>query len=115
MSRDFWQFLQKLVDSSQIVLDRPKGATHPRFGLSPYPVSYGYLAGTSAMDAGGVDIWVGTLAEKKVVGVLCTVDLLKRDTELKIIYDCSEEEIERIVKFINHGDMRGFYLKRDIE
>jgi inorganic pyrophosphatase len=39
------------------------------------------------MDGGGVDIWVGSLGKKQLVGVLCTVDLLKRDTELKVMYD----------------------------
>lgn len=25
-----------------------------------YPIDYGYLAGTSAMDGGGIDVWCGT-------------------------------------------------------
>ena len=72
-----------------ITIDRPMGSTHPRYPGSRYPVDYGFLAGTTSMDAGGVDIWVGSLGEKRVVGALCTVDLLKRDTELKIMIDCS--------------------------
>ncbi len=115
MNDDFWDYLQRLVDSSQIVLDRPKGSIHPRFGQLQYPVNYGYLAGTTAMDAGGVDIWVGSIDQKQVVGALCTVDLLKRDTELKILYDCTPEEIISILNFMNSGDMRGYYLKREIE
>jgi len=113
MTQQFWEYLQRLVDTSQIVLDRPKGSTHPRYSGNPYPVGYGYLAGTTTMDAGGVDIWVGSLNLKRVVGALCTVDLLKRDTELKILYDCTVDEILKILQFINQGEMRGFYVKRD--
>jgi len=112
MNHEFWEYLQRLVETSQIVLDRPKGSTHPRHKQQPYPVSYGYLAGTTAIDAGGVDIWVGSLKEKKVVGALCTVDLLKRDTELKILYDCTEDEITKIMHFVNSDQMQGFYIKR---
>ncbi len=115
MNEDFWVYLQKLVDSSKIILDRPKGSLHPRFGHIPYPVSYGFLEGTHAIDAGGVDIWVGSTGEKQVVGALCTVDLHRRDTELKILYDCNDEEIKLIMQFINSGEMRGYYLERETE
>jgi inorganic pyrophosphatase len=110
MNSEFWDYLQHLVDSSQIILDRPKGTIHPRFAQQPYPVSYGYLSGTTAIDAGGVDIWVGSAEEKKVNGVLCTVDLLKRDTELKIIFDCTDDEVEKILHFVNSGEMRAIFL-----
>jgi len=114
MNGEFWEYLQRLVDTSQIVLDRPKGSTHPRYGKLTYPVSYGYLEDTSAIDSGGVDIWVGSEGEKRVIGALCTVDLFKRDAELKILYDCTESEVLSILHFINHGDMRGYFVKREI-
>ncbi len=113
MNQEFWEYLQKLVDSSNVVIDRPKGSTHPRFGDKPYPVGYGYLEGTTAIDAGGVDIWVGSLKKKNVVGVLCTVDLFKRDTELKIVYDCTNDEIKSILNFVNKDQMRAIFLKRN--
>jgi inorganic pyrophosphatase len=113
MSQEFWEYLQVLVDTSQMEFDRPKGSTHPRFPNTSYPVNYGFLCGTTALDSGGVDIWVGSLGEKKVVGVLCTVDLFKRDTELKIIYDCTDDEIQSINNFVNIDQMRALYLKRE--
>ena len=42
MKHDFWELLQQLVDTSQIVIDRPKGTTHPRYPNSCYPVDYGF-------------------------------------------------------------------------
>jgi inorganic pyrophosphatase len=80
MSQNFWEYLQILVDTSQIIIDRPRGSTHHRFPNSTYPVNYGFLRGTTSLDSGGVDIWVGSLDGIKVFGALCTVDLLKRDT-----------------------------------
>jgi inorganic pyrophosphatase len=112
MKHDFWEFLQKLVDTSNIEIDRPMGSTHHRYPDSKYPVDYGFLEGTTSLDAGGVDIWVGSLSENKVVGALCTVDLLKRDTELKIIYDCKDEEIHAIINFVNTDLMQAIYIKK---
>jgi len=112
MSRDFWDYLQDLIDSSQIVIDRPKGSIHPRFPNSRYPVDYGYLKETTSIDGSGVDIWVGSIRNSKIVGVLCTVDLLKRDTELKIIYNCTKDEIDTIVIFVNTEYMRAIFVAR---
>jgi inorganic pyrophosphatase len=113
MKHDFWDYLQQLTDTNQIVIDRPKGSTHHRYPRNTYPVDYGFLEGTTSIDSGGVDIWVGSLGEKKVVGALCSVDLLKKDTELKILYDCSEDEIHAIIEFINTGQMRAIFVKKN--
>jgi len=112
VNAEFWDYLQRLVDSNQIVIDRPKGSRHPRFQDKTYPVDYGYLDGTTSIDSSGVDIWVGSMGNKKVVGILGTVDLLKKDTELKILIDCTEDEIRRINNFVDSDQMRGIYLKK---
>jgi inorganic pyrophosphatase len=112
MSDEFWGFLQDLVVNSQIIYDRKKGATHPRYPNQIYPVDYGYLQGTGSIDSGGVDIWVGSSGEKTVTGVLCTVDLLKKDTELKILYNCNHDEIDDILKFVNSNQMSAIYINR---
>ena len=113
MSADFWEYLQHLVETCEIEIDRPKGSKHPRYPSGFYPVHYGYLKGTSSIDSGGVDIWVGSLGEHRVIGALCTVDLLKRDTELKIVYDCTDDEINAIICFINVDKMRALFIKRE--
>jgi inorganic pyrophosphatase len=112
MNIEFWNYLQELVDTSQIVIDRPKGSSHPRFPGQVYPVNYGYLEPTTSIDGGGVDIWVGSLEGRRVVGILCTVDMLKRDTELKIAMDCTDDEIRHITEFVNGNRMQAFYIKR---
>lgn len=69
-----------------------------------YPLDYDYLAGTGFMDGEGIDIWVGTASEQTVRGVICMVDAVKRDGEIKLLFACTEAEIERIWSFTNARD-----------
>lgn len=43
------------------------------------------------MDGSGIDVWVGS-GEKRIDAIICTIDLLKRDSEIKILIGCTEEE-----------------------
>ena len=47
---DFWSAIDTLVSSGKIVIDRPKGSTHPRFPYIRYDVDYGYIENTTSMD-----------------------------------------------------------------
>lgn len=38
----FWAAIDSLVNTSQIVIDRPKGSTHPKYSNFVYKVDYGY-------------------------------------------------------------------------
>ncbi len=40
---EFWEALDELVNSSEIVIDRPRGIVHPKFPDFNYKVDYGYL------------------------------------------------------------------------
>ena len=39
---DFWQYLERLVAGSRVIIDRPKGSRHPQFPNIVYPLDYGY-------------------------------------------------------------------------
>lgn len=41
------------------------------------------------MDGAGIDVWVGS-DEKKVDAIMCIVDLMKKDSEIKILIGCTE-------------------------
>ncbi len=92
MNGDFWCKLDELVRSCDLVIDRPRGSAHPHYPGIIYPLDYGYLAGTTAADGGGIDVWVGSLLERRVTGIISTVDLLKRDAETKILLGCTSDE-----------------------
>lgn len=105
MSNDFWGFLQEIVNNSKIVIDRPKGSHHPNFPEAPaYPLDYGYLSGTSSMDGEGIDCFIGSMRGKLVNGVLCTVDRSKRDSEIKVLIGCSEDEMNIARDHLNKPD-----------
>ena len=96
----FWNALDDLIANSEIIIDRPKGMTHPKYPDFIYRVDYGYLKDTSSMDGAGIDVWVGS-GEKQVDAIMCTVDLIKKDSEIKILIGCTEEEKAIICKTHN--------------
>jgi inorganic pyrophosphatase len=112
MDTHFWAYIDQLVASSSVEIDREQGQPHPQFAESSYPLNYGYLAGTSSIDGGGIDVWVGSGDSRKVTGMLCTVDLLKRETEFKILLGCTEDEMRVIEQFQNQGDQRSMLIRR---
>ena len=112
MNDHFWDYLQRLVDESRLVIDRPKGTRHPRHPVIVYPLDYGYLDGTSASDGGGIDVWVGSQPERRLTGIVSTVDLKKRDAEIKVLLGCTEEDIQTILDFHNNDKMGGWFVRK---
>ena len=107
---NFWQALDRLVAESAIVIDRPKGSAHPQFPDFIYRVDYGYLKDTTSMDGAGIDVWVGS-GEKTVDAIMCIVDLMKRDSEIKILIGCTEEEKAIIYETHNETEfMKGILV-----
>ena len=111
-NEDFWKALEELVSSSEIVIDRPKGSAHPRFPDFIYKVDYGYLKNTASMDGAGIDVWVGS-GEKKIDAIMCIVDMVKRDSEIKILIGCTEEEKKTVYETHNETPfMKGVLIRR---
>ena len=109
---DFWKALDQLVKNSEIVIDRPKGTAHPKYPNFIYQVDYGYLKDTYSMDGAGIDVWVGS-GEKNVDAIICIVDLMKRDSEIKILIGCTEEEKAIIYEMHNETQfMTGILILR---
>ena len=109
---EFWDALDTLVRDSEIIIDRPKGTAHPRYPDFIYRVDYGYLKNTTSMDGAGIDVWVGT-AEKKIDALMCIVDLMKNDSEIKILIGCTEEEKAAVYETHNETPyMKGIMICR---
>ncbi len=108
----FWEILDSLVNDSEIVIDRPKGTTHPKYSNFVYKVDYGYLKNTSSMDGAGIDVWVGS-GKKEIDAIMCIVDLMKRDSEIKILIGCTEEEKQLVYQTHNETQwMKGILIRR---
>jgi inorganic pyrophosphatase len=108
----FWTRLDELIESSEVVIDRPKGTRHPRYPDLVFPLDYGYLKGTIGGDGDGIDIWRGTAGHHRLTAIAATVDMKKRDAEIKLIIGCTDEEIEIVKNFHNNQYMSGIIITR---
>ena len=108
----FWQALDQLVADSRLVIDRPRGTLHPRYPDFIYPLDYGYLDGTTAADGGGIDVWVGSQHDRSLTAIVCTVDLIKRDTEIKLLLGCTREEAQIILATHDTGVQAATLIER---
>ena len=111
-ARDFWLRLDELVASSRIVVDRPAGSTHLRYPDLVYPLDYGHLEDTRASDSDPVDVWIGTLPEKALCAVVCTVDGRKRDVETKLLLGCTTEEQQAVLAAHESGMQSAVLVER---
>ena len=109
---DFWNTLQKLVDESEVEIDRAKESAHPRYPDYIYPFDYGYLAKTTSTDGGEIDCWVGSLGGKDVTGVIVIVDPEKRDSEIKILLGSTPKDMSTILKCHQRGAMEGLLIEK---
>ncbi len=114
MNSEFWKALEELVASSEIIIDRPKGTAHPRFPGFVYHVDYGYLKNTKSMDGAGIDVWLGSDQRIQIDAIICTVDHMKRDSEIKILIGCTEEEKQLVYQTHNQSPyMKGLLIRRN--
>lgn len=109
--KDFWTAIDKLIADSRIVIDRPKGTSHPKYPDFIYHLDYGYFENTSSSDGSGIDVWLGS-GERKADAVMCIIDLTKKDSEIKILVGCTQEEKEIVYTTHNTPFMKGIIIQR---
>ncbi len=57
-------------------------------------------------------MWVGS-GVKKIDAIMCIVDLIKKDSEIKILIGCTEEEKEMVYETHNETPfMKGVLIRR---
>lgn len=109
-ANSFWKTLDALLQTHAVVIDRPAGSTHPRYPDFYYPLDYGYLEGTAGGDGQGIDVWLGSGDRTRLSGVVCTVDTVKSDAELKLLAGCTAAEMETILRVHNSGPQAALLL-----
>lgn len=105
----FWTRLDALIAGAEVAIDRPRGSRHPRYERMIYPLDYGHLLGTTGSDGAPVDVWLGSAADRFLNAVICTVDLAKKDAEVKLLLGCTAEDRQVILQF-HSGDLVGALL-----
>lgn len=96
-----FEALDEIVSKCAVRIDRPCGSVHPRHAGVVYPLDYGHLLDSVAVDGEGVDVFRGSAHGAGVVGVYLTVDLEKRDVEAKVLVDCTANEVAQAGKFLS--------------
>ncbi len=107
----FWQKIDSLMLSTNVVISQPKGSHHPKYVNMIYPVDYGYLNDTDA-----IKVFKGSIKTSKIDAIMIVGDILKRDLEVKLLLGCNEEEETQILQFINQTDyQKGIMVRRGNE
>lgn len=101
---DFFDAVDELLRDGVVRIDRPKGSDHPRHADVNYPLDYGFVDSTTASDGAGIDVFRGSFIGAGCVAVVTTIDLGKRDAEIKLLLDCTEDEVNRALGFL-HGTL----------
>ena len=96
----------KKVEGAQggkVVLEKPFGESLEAAAADVY----------KRQDQGGIDVWVGNDSRKQIDAIMCIVDLMKRDSEIKILIGCTEEEKEIVCHTHNETEyMKGILIRR---
>lgn len=108
----FWQKLDTLILSSELVIERKKNTAHPNYPNLIYPVDYGYFTDTVSTDSEEVDMFFGTNGTQRVQAVVVCVDILKKDVEIKVLMGCTDEEELAILRFLNQTDFQKAIIVR---
>lgn len=95
-----WSAWETLVEEKGTVVERPHRSPHPHFPEIIYPIDYGYVCDTHTSDGGEVDIFLGT-GSNRLVGAIVTHDYRRGDHEIKLLWNCTPEEIYLVNGFIN--------------
>jgi inorganic pyrophosphatase len=94
-----WAAAEADVLARGIVLERRRGTAHPRFAEIVYPLDYGYVADTVGEDGEPVDVFVGS-GPPRLVGAYRTVDRRRGDTELKLLWGLTADEVYLVHGFL---------------
>ena len=111
---DFWEAMNILASTNSIIIDRPKGQSHPRHPEMIYPLDYGYLENTSSGDRSGIDVWIGSQNDKTLTGILCTFDTLKQDAEIKLLLGCTQGDLKSIRTFYGN-EMKILHIPSELQ
>lgn len=95
-----WHHWEVLIESNGIELDRPATSAHPQYPEIIYPLNYGYIRHTFSSDQQEVDVFAGS-SDGGLVGLIATRDYRRNDRELKLLWQCTPQEIYMANGFIN--------------
>jgi inorganic pyrophosphatase len=101
--RDYmrWAAWTRRIRKNGITIERPRTTAHPEYPSVVYPLDYGFVNDTLGTDGDALDVFVGQ-GTTGLVGALLTTDHRRQDREVKLLYDCTPEDVYTAHGFINY-------------
>ena len=96
-----WAVWTRRIHKNGITIERPRATAHPNYPSVVYPLDYGFVNDTFGTDGDALDVFVGR-GTTGLVGTLLTTDHRRQDREVKLLYDCTPEDIYTAHGFINY-------------
>ncbi len=107
----FWQKLDTLVVSGNLVITSKKGTASPEYPQLVYPVDGATIS--DPLNASSViHGFRGSLKTLQVSSLVVQADILNRTVQTRILIGCTEEESIQILKFINATEFQKAILVR---
>ncbi|MBR2702002.1 MAG: Inorganic pyrophosphatase [Erysipelotrichaceae bacterium] len=100
----FWQKLDTLYLSGDLIIDRPKGTSHPSYSNLIYPVDYGHLK--DIQNSEHIACYRGSEKASAIKAMVVCADILNKDIEVKLLVGCNEKEERDILGFLNQTDFQ---------
>lgn len=108
----FWQKMDTLIFSSKSSIVWSKGETHKDYPTLVYPVNCGVLKETNHTERDEVVFFQGSQTSLGCNAVAVAVDVLNKELQVKVLLDCSADEEEKVLTFLNQMDLQKAVLIR---
>lgn len=108
----FWQKLDTLILSSGMQRLASAGEPSPEYPRLVYPCDYVKIGEVSENGGTPLYCFIGSQKERQATALIVQADILERELLVKVLIGCSEEEIEKIIKFINAAEFQKAILVR---
>ena len=108
-----WADWEAFIQPQGWTIARPYRSRHPLFPEIIYPSDYGFIHGTQSSDGQPIDVFIGH-GNQGLVGAILTIDRRQSKREVKLLYNCTPEEIYLVNGFINFNRqlLEGFLVLR---
>ena len=101
----FWQKVDTLYLSSDIVITRKKMVADPKFPDIQYPCNYGYLKTLSKDSEDLVPCFVGE-GPREVTAIIICANILRKKLESLVLIGTNGEEEEKVLRFMNQTEFQ---------
>ncbi|UNT95248.1 Inorganic pyrophosphatase [Allobaculum mucilyticum] len=108
----FWQKLDTLILSGNVEAISKAGTPSPDYPKLVYPVDFGKVSDVLSNSGAPFYCFIGSLKDRRATAVIVQADILEREVFVKALIGCTEDEIRRIIKFINAAEFQKAILVR---